>query len=444
MALIYNNDESINKPLYAIIVLLIYLIILIYIIILINSIYNLSVFFYNEAAYNILISEKENLNSKNITESYHYRVLNYINCFDDEDEKDDKNSPSKMTTLSGLGTLISANSKFSNEKDFSLLFEYNLYNIIFKIAIIIFAIIFFGIAINFFIDYFLLKKNYEIKGQNSIKDYIFNNKNSLIITITYIFVSAVFIYLAIYKFYFIDNIYNNIYNIYKSILQLDSFILDEANRINLKDKYFFVMLKNIVIVKSGNNYIISTDYENYIKENIENPEYNNVKTSKYLILGFYKYMVSISKDSDIINKLNNFIIRKNDNLENDKAISLRDFLPISIDQDNVDKKIDECFNFETDVIDALNKKKETLKFILKSLDDKLSQNDVVYNIIIYISILIVLNFIIVCIFLYFIYRNDYDSDSDTDKDKNFLIIKDVLNKIIDYITKYSKTEKTTI
>jgi len=309
MTLLYNNDEYINKPLTSIVVIFIYLIILIYIIILINSIYNFAIFFSNEASYNILISEKENSYSKNITESYQYRTLNYIKCFEEDNNKvvenDDKkqkknpiaeeNEPSKMTTLAGLGSLISANEKFSNEKDFSLLFEYNLYNIIFKLICIILFIIFCSVIINYFIRYFLKIKQYEVEGNLSVYNYIVDTKNYMILMMVAIFTVAVFSYLSIYKLYFIDTVYNEIYNIYKSILQLDIFILDECNKINIVDNYFFIMLKNIVIKKSGNKYIISPDYEKYIIENnIEKTENFKIKVSKFLILGFYKYIININ------------------------------------------------------------------------------------------------------------------------------------------------------
>lgn len=452
MPLIYDNDEYINKPLYSIIVLLIYLVIFIYIIIFVNSIYNFIVFIYNESYYKLLISEKENL-SKNIKDSYHYRILNYINCFDEKDNiiEDKKNLDmfSKITSLFGLNSLINANNNFSNEKDFSLLFEYNLYNIIFKIIIIIVFIIFFSIAINFFINFFLRKKLYTIIGQDSVKSYITlkDNNNSLIITITYIFVLAVLIYLVIYKIYFIDKIYNDIYNIYKSILQLDSFILDEANKINKYDSYFFIMLKNIVITKDGNYNMISTDNEKYIIENnIELTENQDIKISKYLILGFYKYIININEDIDIVNKINTFIIYKNSDLENNKAISLRDFLPISINKNNIENKINDYFNFNitnTNVLNALDKKKESLIYILQTLDNKLEQNNVVYNIIYYIIILIIVNIFIVFLLIYFIYRNDYDNaELTTDKDNNFRIIKDsfigIYNIIISIYNKYFK------
>lgn len=469
MALLYDNDEYINKPLSSIVVILIYLIILIYIIILINSIYNFAIFFSNEASYNILMSEKENLNSKNITESYQYRTLNYIKCFEENNkaienkENDDKkqkkkndpiteeNTPSRMTTLAGMASLISANEKFSLEKDFSLLFEYNLYNIIFKLICIIIFIIFFAIFINITIDFFLKKKNYTVTGNTSIYSYIVQQKNELMIKIIAIFTIAVFCYLSIYKLYFIDTVYNNIYNIYKSILQLDIFILDESNKINIIDNYFFVMLKNIVIKKSGDKYIISPDYENHIIENnIEKTANNNIKVSKYLILGFYKYIININKDIDIINKINNFIIHKNNDLETDKAISLRDYLPISLDEDNIEAKINQHFTFSkiTDpkLIALLNSKKQTLISILSTLDNKLILNDVVYNIIIYISILIGLNCIIVFLIIFFVYRNEYDNaDKTSDKDRNFVIIKEFIINVLEKIRKYfAKTEKEKI
>lgn len=461
MALLYDNDEYINKPLTSIVVILIYLIILIYIIILINSIYNFAIFFSNEASYNILISEKENSYSKNITESYQYRTLNYIKCFEEDNNKvvenDDKkqkknpiaeeNEPSKMTTLAGLGSLISANEKFSNEKDFSLLFEYNLYNIIFKLICIILFIIFCSVIINYFIRYFLKIKQYEVEGNLSVYNYIVDTKNYMILMMVAIFTVAVFSYLSIYKLYFIDTVYNEIYNIYKSILQLDIFILDECNKINIVDNYFFIMLKNIVIKKSGDKYIISPDYEKYIIENnIEKTENFKIKVSKFLILGFYKYIININKDIDIINKINNFIIHKNNNLETNKAISLRDYLPISLDEDNIESKINQHFNFNisnVDEIALLNSKKQNLISILSTLDTKLNLNDIVYNIIIYISILIGLNFIIVMLIIFFIYRNNYDDDTKTsDKDRNFILIKEFISNVLEKIRKiFAKTEK---
>jgi len=434
----YNRDDYINKPLYNIIVLFVYLIIVIYIVILINSLYNISKYGSNETAYIILNNDEESLKN-NITENYHYRTLNYINCFNEDDDIDkDKDS---VDILKYILNLFSAINKFYNEKDFTLLLEYNLYNIMFKIILLIIFLVFLGIIINLFIEFFLKKTQHNITGNESIFQFIKKGNNDLIITLTVIFLFAILIYLAIYKFYFIDVIYDSIYEKYLSILLLDRLILHEAKKINKNDSNFFVILKNIVIKKNNSNYAITEDYESYIKENIEETEDSNIKISKYFILGFYKYVVSISNDSDIVTKLNNYIIRKNDNLNNDDNIALRDFLPIEY---VIDPNLDTAFEFKN-ISDSdaslLLKKQNELKNILNRLDDKLNDNQDGHNIMIYISILIVVNFFIVMLLSYFIYKNDYDQNSGVnfDKDNNFKIIKDILVKIIEYIKKmYNK------
>lgn len=437
----YNRDEYINKPLYNIIVLFVYLIIVIYIVILINSLYNISKYGSNQTAYIILNNDEESLKN-NITENYHYRTLNYINCFNEDDDIDKDNKES-VDVSKYILNLFSAVSKFYNEKDFTLLLEYNLYNIMFKIILLIIFLVFLGVIINFSIEFFLKKTQHTIAGDESIYQFIKNGNNNLIITLTAIFLFAILIYLAIYKFYFIDVIYDSIYEKYLSILLLDRLILHEAKKINKNDSNFFVILKNIVIKKNGSSYAITEDYESYIKENIEETENSNIKISKYFILGFYKYVVSISNDSDIVTKLNNYIIHKNGNLNNDDNIALRDFLPVEY---VIDPNLDNAFSFtniSTSDASLLLKKQNELKNILNRLDDKLNDNQDGHYIMIYISILIVVNFFIVILLSYFIYKNDYDNDDKNfDKDNNFKIIKDILVKIKEYIEKmYNKLSR---
>jgi hypothetical protein len=471
MGLTFNNDTNINIPLFSIIILLTYLIITIYIIIIITSFYNLLTYFYNEAVYKILLSEEENVYIKNTRDSCHYRLLNFVNCFEEKDPRlqglgdntskesennsiigyiyyifksfigifytfeksehlPEKNNSDNSCNYTNIFKIISSNERYIYEKDFNILIEYNLYNIIFKIAIIINILLFTGILINFFITYFLRREKYVIEGSSSIKDYILNNKNSLSISIIYIFTAAVIIYCIIYKKLFIDNVYTDIYNNYINILQLDIFILDEANKVNLYDKNFFVLLKNVNVIKYDNGYKISEEYENnIINTNIEQTTNEDIRNSKYLLLGFYKYIIYKNpQDIDTINKLNNFIISKNKNIEYNTTISLRDFLPITLNNYEIDNEInfEMKFNIKNE---KFNNKKNELIYILKHIDDKFDLSDSVSNLGLYLFVVFIINILFFVIILFVIYNNDYNNDSNTDKGRNFIGIKSILDFI---------------
>ena len=426
----YDHDDYINKPLLNIMTFIIYIIIIIYILIIINALSNFILYLIKSSYYNTLINEKENL-LKNITENYNYRILNYVYCFEKNDsiekynnieekkevKKEDNSASSsceKPYSIQYFLEYYNNNNNFFNEKDFNFLLEYNYYSIILKLISIIVCILLFSIIYNFLINFLLKKKNYKISGYLSIYDFITKNNNSLVIRIIYIFCLGIVIYFLIYKFLFIDIIYTNIYNIYTSILQLDIFILNEAEKINKYDSYFFIMLKGIDPVKRENKYFIDKKYEeNIIKNNIELTENPSIKTSKYLILGFYKYIVNISQDITNINKLNNFIIYKKDNLEYNKLISLRDLLPMKIDKYNIENKINEYFSFDI-INEDSNDAKELIDYknmlinILNTIDDKLDKNDISNNIKIYSIIQFIIPIIIILLVFTAIYNNNYD------------------------------------
>jgi len=409
-----NIIDNVNITLYKIIVFIIYVIIFVYIIIFIFSLYNFIVYIYYTMMYNI----SEDLLSENIKNDYYYGILNYIKCFKDEEKKKEKDgslyyylNPLIFLYDNNITNNDTDNIIYNNEKYFLILIQFLLYIIIAKLILIIIIIILMGSIITLLLStYNPINECYDITKGTTFIIYLYNNNLSLIILIS--FIIAIIIYLGLYKGFFIDIIYNNIYKKYENILTLDEYIKSKVLYIKENDdKYneFFNLFKNITLTKNTQGiFNINSSIEVNITDNIETTQSDDVKKAKCLILGFFKYMIRINQaDIDITNKIYNFIIKTDIESE---LISLRDLLPKKTRPTQIIEDIDTVFKdlilLFPDILDndSINELKDILKNLI-NIDNYNLENSF-SNIGFYNGVSIIINLVIlIIVFKFIIYYN---------------------------------------
>lgn len=328
----FDIDTTINNGLYVVVVIICYIMIFLFIIIFINAVANYILFQYHNINKMIIESDVYNLEKRHLEEAYEYQFIKYVYCsktnqdaeknqfdllsyiLDKVEEDPTSESTCKSTSeniddsLQVVKGLLTSN-KCTIEPHWNIYGENKFHSLCMQLLYLIIMIMLLGSTIYIIAKIFLTVRQWNVSGSNFMT-YFYKHGSLYMYIILLVFLFCI-VHSILFKYLFVDSIYDKLYKDYKEFVKLDIYINTEMKNIQEEEKQFLSLL-----TKSTRDDIdieFETNNRNKkIIENITSSKNDDSKATKIFLYAIYIYFVRQNPDdSQIVNVINEIVKSEN-------------------------------------------------------------------------------------------------------------------------------------